>query len=149
MSALTDFLLARIGEEQTAALAATPGPWAWTEYATADDETLTLESVTETRTVPVIWLDGYVEGLGGIAIEPADADHIVRWNPAEVLRECEAKRRIVTALHTWYGSEDAPNEVFFSDDDGWRGIGWCVQLLALPYADHPDYDPAWVSAGAR
>lgn len=45
--------------------------------------------------------------------------------PARVLAECDAKRRIIT----W--DADQPVE---------RGI---LALLALPYADHPDYDAEW------
>lgn len=61
---------------------------------------------------------------------------------AKVLAECEAKRRIVD-LHSgnaeWCG--------WTQGGDGVHGEwgGACDTLLALaqPYADHPDFDPAW------
>ena len=55
------------------------------------------------------------------------------WTPY-VLAEIEAKRRILD----------------LSDrDDNWRygmhseAINLVLRLLALPYADHPDYDESW------
>jgi hypothetical protein len=52
--------------------------------------------------------------------------------PAKLLAECEAKRRIVevnsadtwAAAHVWMPAQT-------------------LRLLALPYADHPDYQPGW------
>jgi len=51
------------------------------------------------------------------------------YDPARVLAECEAKRRIVELF---------PNHPDHSD--GWGNAGGRVlELLALPYADHADY----------
>jgi hypothetical protein len=55
--------------------------------------------------------------------------HVSRWDPARVLAECEAKRRIVE----WMG--DKVWHVLYSDD--------VLCALALPYADRPDFDPEW------
>jgi hypothetical protein len=86
-----------------------------------------------------------------------DGDPIrTRW-----LAECEAKRRIVEA----YLEERTRRDIYQSDearsveDDGsdlmgqaqarrssaarTRGLEIAVESLALPYADHPDYDEAW------
>jgi hypothetical protein len=61
--------------------------------------------------------------------------------PDRVLAECEAKRRIVEAL-----SADPLHENF-SDDAGYEGWDLArerlLPLLALPYADHPDYQQEW------
>jgi len=54
-----------------------------------------------------------------------EADHIARWDPARVLAECEAKRRLIAL-----GEKDS-----YWDD--------VLRLLALPYADHPDYRDEW------
>ena len=55
-----------------------------------------------------------------------------------VLAECEAKRRIVERLGA-YGREGL--EEF---RDGWAaGMTDALVLLALPYADHPDYRKEW------
>ena len=69
------------------------------------------------------------------------------WTPARLLAECESKRRIV-ALHrgqevlgaygsrvvVWNGSVWTPTPV-----DGEHTL----RLLALPYADHPDFREEW------
>lgn len=69
------------------------------------------------------------------------AEHIARWNPARVLAECDAKRRIVEehakldvtrveALSNWErGHQVALDKV--------------LRLLALPYADRPRYREEW------
>jgi hypothetical protein len=74
--------------------------------------------------------------------------------PAKLLAECEAKRRIVEEhkpsteyphqyciVCQWDICCDAPKA------DYHRGAGEfpcpTLRLLALPYADHPDYQPEW------
>jgi hypothetical protein len=58
--------------------------------------------------------------------------HARSHDPARVLREVEAKRRIVKRIAA---------EI--------RAVGpslastWVLHALAMPYADHPDYDPTW------
>jgi hypothetical protein len=62
--------------------------------------------------------------------------------PERMARECEAKRRIVA---------EHPHLMFMVTDpkpaacDRCQVRGWCptIRLLALPYADHPDYDEEW------
>lgn len=60
-----------------------------------------------------------------------------RHDPARVLAEVDAKRRIVDELLWLEGN--ANNEPVVAD--------YCapiiLRLLALPYADHSDYDSAW------
>lgn len=77
------------------------------------------------------------------------AEHIVRHDPARVLREVEAKRGVLE-LH-------APRErgdgCVVCDDGNdscgcLSGPNWSypcdtVKILALPYADHPGYDEGW------
>ena len=61
-----------------------------------------------------------------------ERDHIVRHDPARVLREVEAKRRII-------GRIDSHATVM-----GWDEVhGDLLRALALPYNDHPDYRPEW------
>ena len=64
------------------------------------------------------------------------------YHPARVLAECAAKRAIVADLQKW----DDATEADLGDDRfyGWlNGVEQAAQHLAAPYADHPDYDPAW------
>lgn len=63
---------------------------------------------------------------------------------ARVLAECEAKRRIVdecrSAAH-WATQSDCDAPASYLMVAG--VLEGAVRNLALPYADHPDYDPAW------
>lgn len=69
----------------------------------------------------------------------AVTDHIDPEDPrlphltlaARVLAECEAKRRIVSL----YDESTAAHEAIARLP--------IIRLLALPYANHPDYDPVW------
>lgn len=115
MTTLTDFLLARIAEDEEIARSAALPPWKHEGYAVAN-HTL----IVETDDVE-------------------DAEHIARWDPTRVLAECEAKRRIVELHRSDIGADpcDAHDASLASVD--------CDTLLALAqvYADHPDFDPAW------
>jgi hypothetical protein len=104
------------------------------------------------------------------------ATHIARWDPARVLAEVSSKRAILD-LHKpchvegdpWsctdghYGSEGLgldgaqPARCGVCWGDEWDMGGGpqlmaspCPTLLAVaqPYADHPDFDPAWRVDGA-
>ena len=59
--------------------------------------------------------------------------------PAHVLADIEAKLRIVKEY------EDADTVAQFPDFDGGlaSGLEDALRLLALPYADHPDYREEW------
>lgn len=60
------------------------------------------------------------------------------WSPERVLAECEGKRRLVGLAQK--ALEDNETTPF----GGLDAIGDSVlELLALPYADHPDYDKRW------
>lgn len=87
---LTEFLLARIAEDERAARAA----------GTASSGALAVALLPEPTRL-----------------------HVMTWAPNRVLAECEAKRRIVTLISS----------------PGMQTL----RLLALPYEDHPDYQPEW------
>lgn len=73
-----------------------------------------------------------------------EADAMVGWRwkalsageyarlQSRVLADCDAKRRIVGY---WVEAPSSMREVMFAD--------LTLRLLSLPYAEHPDYDPAW------
>ncbi|MFD4830125.1 DUF6221 family protein [Streptomyces uncialis] len=93
------------------------------------------------------------------------AGHIARHDPARVLREVEAKRMLIGGITTerhhvtdgdcWYTCAAATEERDGGEtcDDNRTGgpcdcgrderVGRCLRLLALPYADHPDYREEW------
>lgn len=62
------------------------------------------------------------------------AEHIVRHDPARVLREVKAKRKIIDEILV---------ECKVGMLNPMRGIyGKTLRLLARPYSDHDDFDPA-------
>src|SRR5215207_1175489 len=60
-------------------------------------------------------------------------DHFALWKPARVLAEVEAKREIIECCN----EHDLPRA---SQGSTWGS--YVLRRLALPYADHPDYDEA-------
>lgn len=112
---LTEFLLARLAEDEHAA-----------EYWFLADVRAWSADGNDVR-----WAGGFIaEGVGDHV-----ADHIARHNPARVLADVEAKRRIVEAL-----SHEPPP----SGSEWARLTNFNLHaLLALPYADHPDFDESW------
>lgn len=62
-------------------------------------------------------------------------------NPARVLAECEAKRRIVQRCAEVMGESDPRASL---DDEGWASLMWEMMYdLATVYVDHPDYREEW------
>lgn len=117
MSDLTDFLLARIAEDEEAA-----GALAADGHREAD---------------------GRVLSVSGTGVDWPD-----RWNPARVLAECEAKRRIVeTAVHLraeqdqHFGTPVTTEVAVAIGASSAADI--IVKCLAVVYADHPDYREEW------
>lgn len=60
-------------------------------------------------------------------------------DPARVLAEVDAKRRIVELWERENGERHLHAE---GEARAWL-MDEVLQALALPYAEHPDYDPAW------
>jgi hypothetical protein len=146
MNDLGDFLLARIDDDQDQARYATARPWqnvrvnehsdGWNVEARGTDGTHYDVAVDHARPP---------EG----ACSVSDAAHIARWDPARVLAECDAKRRIVDAYFAAILAEGptvgvdpdpAVDEFATGTVRALRGV---LQLLALPYADHRDYREEW------
>ena len=68
---------------------------------------------------------------GGV-MRPAEAAHIVRHSPASVLRDIEAKRRIIAEF-----------ERESEGGQGRDGLWLALHILAAVYAGHPDYREEW------
>lgn len=104
----------------------------------------------------------------GIIHEYIQAAHIIRWHPTRVLAEVAAKRRIIEWHESWpVLTETEPEFTTTTTDVGGmtfamsKRIAWLttqeyrarfgdeppsspiLRLLALPYADHPEYDESW------
>lgn len=126
---LTDFLLARIAEDERRANDALAEPNYPHFGNTAADALLGLAES---------------EGADTFALL-----HFGRHRPARVLAECEAKRRIV---EEWRAADKAEEE-FDGEGDGWPEIDrlrsvvdalcGAMKALALPYADHEDFKEEW------
>lgn len=133
---LVAFLLARIAEDEAGARKATGEHWRWVDPGGDVKQALVTDGwnpQADWTVLPVAQGDAYPLRT--------DATHIARWDPARVLAESAAKRRIV-AQHPYAGLLSAP-----------EACGRCatnppaacptLRLLALPFADHPDYQQEW------
>lgn len=111
MDELTRWLGEQLDEDERIARAAKPGPWhedGGVVYATH----------------PTDEVVDYSES----------AEHIARHDPARVLREIEAKRRILGRVNS------------HATIMGWDEIhGDLLRSLALPYADRPGFREEWRS----
>lgn len=112
---LVQFLTARLDEDER--IARTAGDTGW-EPTQLDDP----DAVLVLNAQKGIW------------------SHIYRHDPARVLRDVEAKRRIIDE------HEQAGSDLYVGEPMPWcvtcSSGGWpcpTLRLLALSYADHPDY----------
>jgi hypothetical protein len=131
---LTEFLLARIAEDEQDARDAS---FRSADWAVAERRAVWGEDLDDT-----VLADGKpLAELPGPGCSLA-AEHIVRWAPARVLAECEARRRIVTDVAP---DVDSMSSAYVDATD--EGADWpaerLLRLLAVPYADHPDYLDEW------
>jgi len=141
MQSLTEFLLARIAEDEAPTFELVPyecAPGCCAPAGWVGAHCLICKTTD---------FGGTVEAITQLAHEHEDAFH----QRQRALAECEAKRRIVD-LHPvrverdWVNPVDGPaHEV----NEHYCAIcGWVpdscdtVKALALPYADHPDYRSA-------
>lgn len=153
----------------------------------ADDERI----ANRTRQASQEWRNFDMDGelrdsanAGTVAYIPDvnDRTHIARHDPARVLAEVDAKRRMLAehepewSMVEWPDDQNGDGFAFVCrscgnrDLDGWRNwrplvgdAGWfpegvkppyivapctTLRLLALPYREHPDYQPDWAPEGA-
>jgi hypothetical protein len=147
MSDLVGFLLARIAEDEAVARAA-----AERQGEHWFDEEGIVSSDAEPVNPPGSLLHIYApegrwnlwdcEGAASLGVTSEVSAHMARHDPARVLAECAAKRRIIALHDQWH-------ECTFGR--GLEAAGAVQQdeacptlrLLALPYADHPDYREEW------
>lgn len=122
---LAEFLLARIAEDEAAARGA--GGLTWSAGAGI----FYTHTVEDSERQPVIYDEG--------APTEAQADHIAAWSPARVLIECEAKRQLIELAQGLVYLREIGDPVAPSTPVG-QDI---LEILAVPYADHPDYREEW------
>ena len=136
---LTDFLLARIAEDEAAARLCAemfPSPWdvadrGWrVRIYAADIPDEGDHADPGDKRAPVVMEVEPDRNLDDPRWLSERVEHVRRHDPARVLAECAAKRLI---LRIWFESE-------FCERDVMNDV---IDALALPYADHPDYREEW------
>jgi hypothetical protein len=139
---LPEFLLARIAERE--ALAVRMRDAVWPEQimvCPADDTGNSGLPPCVSVTDPLYrkaWVRLWKTGNYEIGWTLSD-DNTEAWGPTLARREiaeCEAKRRIVEWATTVYAIQTGGPRPR-------QGPNPILALLALPYADHPDYQPEW------
>jgi Family of unknown function (DUF6221) len=89
MDDLSTWLLAQIEADEELARKATPGPW------TVERSGSSGGAWVEPNVAGYIDVEmSYGEALGTL-LNAENADHIAAWDPARVLAECEAKRKLI------------------------------------------------------
>lgn len=153
------FIRARLDEDEQVALAAC----GWRRYGESGEWTYDRDrfavSDEQGRSIAAqkVW-----EIVGGVprldSLFDVDGTHIARHDPARVLREVEAMRRIVET----YRDERVRRDIMQADDARavededqvirrrssaarCRGLEIAVQLLAEQWSDHPEYQENWKS----
>jgi Family of unknown function (DUF6221) len=133
MHDLVTWLRAQLDEDEQVAKAANPGPWRrFTDRAHLDPDTIfggrwmgDMDKLRNVCSLVYSWE------------KDANGEHIARHDPARVLAEVEAKRRILG----WH-SGDRDGRCLCCQIET-AGTCQTVRLLALPYADRPDFREEW------
>lgn len=138
---ITEFLAARLDEDEAAALAAADSSRS-KHWRTGDNGIYGLDDVSHNP-------GPFLEDGSGHILEAVGA-HIARWDPAHTLTEIELKRRLVTAfagadrLSRLVGEVGEVGDNPKADRSISREVVHLIlRALAAIYADHPDYDPQW------
>lgn len=156
-SPIIDFIEARLAEDEKVAQTAAslcgchPAAPDWTFIDDPDDgDRIVIENDPHTDRLTKLkltrkWHRTYTDGF--------HAKHIALHDPARVLREVAAKRRVMErhCLYDGIGSKhtDYCMGCPSGDDSGYPEveIDECPELrdLAAPYTDHPDYRKEWAA----
>lgn len=134
MSDLIEFLRARLDEDEEAAR-----NFDWIDTTKTPEPSPYQKSAGITPGPPQTW-----------ELEPSPEYITVYIDPARVLREVEAKRRMIETVLDYESSLDHERGCVHDPEE--IAAGGCDRLpdrieafwvLALPYSDHPDYREEW------
>lgn len=154
---IVEFLEARLTEDEAVATAATGLNWRWKPELGDDDDSqdqgpwLVSDKSFElsgggsySENVLSTWVTG---AWGGLSVEDSDAAHMVRHDPARILREVAAKRELLE-LH--YDGNPGPGDIHYCgtchDYYMHQAEDWpceTVRVLASTFSDHPDFNEEW------
>lgn len=145
---LTEFLLACIAEDEATARVAGGDAW---EQGERHHET---NVVRPAGGFDWVGIAGDRLFTGQISNTPralweARAAHIARHDPARVLAECVAKRRIVELyrVRVAQDADEDDRESRLVTTTRCEELEAVLALLALAFADHPDYRQDWAPTG--
>jgi hypothetical protein len=107
----------------------------------ADDERIALEVIGAMGTgdgpAPYVDERGRLV-LGDVGLAAPVTAHMLRHSPNRVLAEAAAKRALIQRIENLELTGVIPVV-----RDSVAGRIWALRILAQPYADHADFDPAW------
>ena len=115
-------------------------------------ETFLLERIGEDEQIAQEAIDAHESGYHWGRVDTVDGRHLMRWNPWRVISSCMAKRLIITA-HSDAGPGVQPghkDEIVHAcracgcvDQVATEWPCYTLKVMALSWADHPDYRPDW------
>jgi hypothetical protein len=154
MDALIAFLRTQLDEDEAVARAATnhTGRWSWEHDLgrMCNDETCPMgELVDEAKPDENVAGTVLMEVHGYDVKEPwQGAAHIARHDPARVLREVEAQRKVLDECAYWQqktveAAADPSIIPYPSLADRYEVACAVLRALGTAYADHPDYRQEW------
>lgn len=137
---LVEFLRARLDEDRQRVIRAGEGRVAWLTFRNSDG------SMRYTTVAAEAGDGAWIADGEELLTEPASVDVI--FDPSRVLAEVEAKRRIIDLAESWASQAERveradarPDAVMLRTQA--ITAETIVRVLIQPYADHPDFDPAW------
>jgi hypothetical protein len=128
---LIAFLRTCLDDDERAALAAHANVWTAENAGRHDDEFVIVPDYTQTGV--------------GVAFGAKNAEHIARWDPARVLAEVKAKRRVLE-LHWPDTSRYVKPQCHECSSCGCCSVDHpcdTVKLLTQPYAGRPGWRDEW------
>jgi hypothetical protein len=125
---LIDWLRRMIDEDERAARATVPGPWRVSGLDVHAEDLVVMENFDE----PGPWLRALPE-------------HIARHDPARVLREVEARRRLIDQYEAMRAGAEAAAGTILAGAAKVRlgAYEMAVKIMAMPYSDRPGYREEW------
>ena len=157
---ITEFIEARLAENESVAKEAALGPGRHWDYS---------DGGQGRERDGILWDEDHANVIGWLDDHLACAIHAARHDPARIQREIEAKRAILALHHPTRPHPELgftyPAAANFCGYDGpgdnWQAEQepdhfpdalwpcWTIRYIAAIDRDHPDYDPSWAPERAR